>query len=150
MKTHWSRRLFIKNSALFTGAAATLPLLPAFAADTNAPAAPPATAPNPAPPAANLLTLDASARPPAVETPGFKMGTATAPGGHTLMLDSRSLLRDGQPWVFISGEFHFSRCPEAEWRDELLKIKAGGVSMVTSYIFWIHHEEIEGVWDWTG
>ena len=28
----------------------------------------------------------------------------------------------------ISGEFHFWACPEAEWRDELLKIKAGGIS----------------------
>ena len=78
------------------------------------------------------------------------MGTATAPGGHTLTLDSRSLLRDGRPWVLISGEFHFSRCPESEWRDELLKMKAGGVSVVASYIFWIHHEEVEGAWDWTG
>ena len=78
------------------------------------------------------------------------MGTTTAPGGHTLTLDSSSLLRDGRPWVLISGEFHFSRCPEAEWRDELLKMKAGGVSVVTTYIFWIHHEEVEGTWDWTG
>lgn len=78
------------------------------------------------------------------------MGTATAPGGHTLTLDSSALLRDGLPWAFISGEFHFSRCPEAEWRDELLKMKAGGVSVVTTYIFWIHHEEIQGTWDWTG
>ena len=75
MKNNFSRRRFIKKSALFTGAAVGLPLLPAFAADTNAPAAPPAF---------NLLTLDASARPPEIETPGFKMGTATAPGGHTL------------------------------------------------------------------
>ena len=78
------------------------------------------------------------------------MGTATAPGGHTLTLDSRSLLRDGQPWLLISGEFHYARCPESEWRDELLKMKAGGVSVVASYIFWIHHEEVEGTWDWTG
>lgn len=78
------------------------------------------------------------------------MGTATAPGGHTLTLDSRSLLRDGKPWVLISGEFHFSRYPESEWRDELLKLKAGGVSVVATYIFWIHHEEIEGQWNWSG
>jgi hypothetical protein len=141
MKNNFSRRRFIKKSALFTGAAVSLPLLPAFAADTNAPAAPAAT---------NLLTLDASARPAETSSAGFKMGTATAPGGHSLTLDSRSLLRDGQPWIFISGEFHFTRCPEPEWRDELLKIKAGGVSLVTTYIFWIHHEEIEGKWDWTG
>ena len=75
------------------------------------------------------------------------MGTATAPGGHTLTLDSHSLRRDGQPWLLISGEFHFSRCPDSEWRDELLKIKAGGVSVVTTYIFWIHHEEVEGQFD---
>ena len=140
----------MKNSALFAGATVTLPLLPSCATKTNAPAAPAATTPNPALPAANLQTLDASARPPVVETPGFKMGTATAPGGHTLTLDSRSLRRDGLPWLPISGEFHFARCPESEWRDELLKIKAGGVSVVASYIFWIHHEEIEDIWDWTG
>ena len=128
----------------------SLPLLPSFAADTNAPAAPSATTPVSTSPAANLLTLDASARPAAASSAGFHMGTATAPGGHMLTLDSRSLLRDGKPWMLISGEFHYARCPEAEWHDELLKIKAGGVSVVASYIFWIHHEEIQGVWDWTG
>jgi hypothetical protein len=150
MRNPLSRRHFIKESALVTGAAVSLPLLPSFAADTNAPAAPSATMPIPAPPAADMLTLDASARPPAAGSAGFHMGTATAPGGHTLALDSRSLRRDGKPWLLISGEFHFSRCPESEWRDELLKIKAGGVSVVATYIFWIHHEEVEGTWDWTG
>ena len=148
MRKHLSRRRFIKESALVTGAAASLPLLPSFAGEDNALAAQ-ATTPAAAT-SADLLTLDASARPPAAQTAGFHMGTATAPGGHTLTLDSRSLLRDGQPWVLISGEFHFSRCPDAEWRDELLKLKAGGISLVTTYIFWIHHEEIEGAWDWTG
>jgi hypothetical protein len=147
MKKHLSRRHFIKNSALFAGAAASLPLLPSFAADINAPAT---TMPIPAPPASDLLILDASARTPAAQTAGFHMGTATAPGGHTIAVDSRSLLRDGKPWVPMSGEFHFSRCPESEWRDELLKMKAGAISIVASYIFWIHHEEVEGTWDWTG
>jgi hypothetical protein len=100
--------------------------------------------------AANVLTIDASARPPAASEAGFKMGTATAPGGHTLTINGYSLVRDGKPWVTISGEFHYARCPEAEWRDELLKMKAGGINTVASYIFWIHHEEVEGVWDWTG
>ena len=150
MKNHLSRRQFIQKTAILTGFAASLPLLPSFAADTTAPASPAAAAPIPAPTVADALTLDASARPAAATSAGFHMGTATAPGGHTLTLDSRSLLRDGQPWVFISGEFHFARCPDSEWRDELLKIKAGGVSVVASYIFWIHHEEVQGTWDWTG
>jgi beta-galactosidase len=100
--------------------------------------------------AAAVLTLDASARAPMPSTEGFHMGTAIAPGRHTLTMDSRSLVRDGKPWLPISGEFHFSRCPEGEWRDELLKMKAGGVSIVATYIFWIHHEEVEGTWDWSG
>ena len=48
------------------------------------------------------------------------------------------------------GEFHYTRHPEGEWRDELLRIKAGGIDIVATYVFWIHHEEIAGQWDWSG
>ena len=48
------------------------------------------------------------------------------------------------------GEFHFARYPTNEWREELLKMKAGGVDIVSTYVFWIHHEEIEGQFDWSG
>lgn len=57
---------------------------------------------------------------------------------------SRWLTRGGRPWFPVSGEFHYSRCPEGEWEEELLKMKAGGVTAVASYVIWIHHEEIEG------
>jgi hypothetical protein len=39
MKIHFSRRLFVKKSALFVGAGMSFPLLRTFADDTNAPAA---------------------------------------------------------------------------------------------------------------
>jgi beta-galactosidase len=42
------------------------------------------------------------------------------------------------------GEFLYSRYPAAEWEDELIKIKLGGVSIVATYVFWIHHAEEEG------
>lgn len=48
------------------------------------------------------------------------------------------------------GEFHFSRYPEQEWEPEILKMKAAGVQIVATYIFWIHHEEVEGQFDWSG
>ena len=48
------------------------------------------------------------------------------------------------------GEFHFSRYPHQEWEGELLKMKAGGVDIVATYIFWIHIEEEEGRFDWSG
>ncbi|MEU0073936.1 beta-galactosidase [Streptomyces sp. NPDC006332] len=57
---------------------------------------------------------------------------------------SRWLTRGGRPWFPVSGEFHYSRCPADEWEEELLKMKAGGITAVASYIIWIHHEEIEG------
>ena len=49
MKNSLSRRSFIKKTALFAGAAASLPMLPSFAAETNAPAAAPALILPPAP-----------------------------------------------------------------------------------------------------
>jgi len=80
----------------------------------------------------------------------FKLGTVKNPAGHEIGVNSRSLLFDGQPWFPVMGEIHYSRVPQAEWRDELLKMKAGGVDIVATYVFWIHHEEVEGQWDWRG
>jgi hypothetical protein len=40
------------------------------------------------------------------------------------------------------GEFHYSRYPESEWESEILKMKAGGVQIVSTYVIWIHHEEV--------
>ena len=72
------------------------------------------------------------------------------PRGVTLGLNSRFLTLDGKPWLPVSGEFHFSRYPRAQWEDEILKMKAAGVNVVSTYVIWIHHEEIRGQFDWTG
>ena len=88
--------------------------------------------------------------PPPAETGYFKLGTTKNPAGHEIGVNSRSLLFDGQPVFPVMGEIHYSRVPQAEWRAELLKMKAGGVDLVATYVFWIHHEEIAGQWDWTG
>ena len=87
--------------------------------------------------------------PPPAETGYFKLGTTKNPAGHEIDVNSRSLLFDGQPVFPVMGEIHYSRVPQAEWRNELLKMKAGGVDIVATYVFWIHHEEIEGQWDWS-
>ena len=85
---------------------------------------------------------------PAVSAP-FSLGTATSPDGSEITANSVSLLRDGNAWLPVAGELHYARLPEAEWRDALLKMKSGGIDLVASYVFWIHHEEEPGRFDWT-
>ncbi|HLP03480.1 MAG TPA: beta-galactosidase, partial [Opitutaceae bacterium] len=88
--------------------------------------------------------------PPAAPETGFTFGTAANPAGETISADNQCLLRNGEPWTPVMGEFHYSRYPAAEWREELLKMKAGGIDIVATYVFWIHHEETEGEWTWSG
>jgi hypothetical protein len=77
-------------------------------------------------------------------------GANTSPAGTKLEVDSLSFLRDGRRFMPVSGEFHFSRYPRSEWRSQLLKMKAGGIDIVSTYVFWIHHEEEQGHFDWSG
>ncbi len=60
------------------------------------------------------------------------------------------LTKNGRPWFPIMGEMHYSRYPEAYWKESLLKMKALGVDVVSSYVIWIHHEEEEGSYDFSG
>ncbi|MDR1010516.1 MAG: beta-galactosidase [Opitutaceae bacterium] len=75
---------------------------------------------------------------------------STNPQGEIISATSRSLTRGGNAWTPVMGEFHYSRCPAEEWRGELLKMKAGGIDIVATYVFWIHHEEVEGSFVWSG
>ena len=80
----------------------------------------------------------------------YDEGSAKSPSGRTLGVNGRYLTLDGQPWLPVMGEFQFSRYPEAQWEEEILKMKASGVNIVAAYVIWIHHEEIEGQFDWSG
>ena len=77
----------------------------------------------------------------------FDQGTACNPDGVVLSADRHSLLRDGRHWMPVMGEMQYSRSPRSTWRESLLKMKAGGIDIVATYTFWIHHEEIEGQFD---
>lgn len=57
---------------------------------------------------------------------------------------------DGKPYFAASGELHFSRIEEQFWEDEIIKMKMGGLTMISTYLFWIHHEEEKGKFDWSG
>ena len=98
---------------------------------------------------AATMNLKVSAPSPS-SPPAFALGSNRAPDGTTLTLDTRSLLRNGRRWIPVMGEFHYARYPATEWLAELRKMRAGGVDVVATYAFWIHHEEVEGQWDWSG
>ena len=80
----------------------------------------------------------------------FMFGTPDNGKGGTVQVDNKGFLIDGKGIIPVMGEIHYARVPRQEWKSELLKMKAGGVNIVSTYVFWIHHEAEEGKFDWTG
>lgn len=99
---------------------------------------------------AQTLRFDATASMPALQPVPAQLGSGRSPNGSTVAVNNQYLTRDAKPWTPVMGEFHYSRYPQAYWEEEILKMKAGGVQIVSTYVFWIHHEEVEGQFDWSG
>ena len=99
---------------------------------------------------ANSITIDARTASQVPRPSSYHGGTLSSPSGHTIGINSMYLTMDKRPWLPVMGEFHYSRVPESEWEEELLKMKSAGVQIVSTYVIWIHHEEIEGEFDWSG
>ena len=72
------------------------------------------------------------------------------PSGDEITVNSRYIAINGKPWLPVSGEFHYARYKKEDWERELCKMKACGVDLIATYVFWIHHEEQEGVFDFSG
>ncbi|WP_431088830.1 beta-galactosidase [Paenibacillus sp. 8b26] len=72
------------------------------------------------------------------------------PQGEAFDFTSYYMTHNGKPFIPVVGEFHFSRFAYLQWEEELLKMKAGGVNIIASYVFWNFHEEEEGVFNWSG
>jgi beta-galactosidase len=99
---------------------------------------------------AETVSLDASRIAPEPQPAPLKLGTSTAPGGHSLGVNTRFLTRDGKAWLPVMGEFHYSRVPREDWEAQLLKMKAGGVEVIAVYEIWQHHQDKPGVWNFSG
>jgi len=98
----------------------------------------------------NLAAIDASGATAQAKSGHLHMGTNVTPNGERLEINSQYLLKNGQPWLPVMGEFHYSRSPEASWEAELQKMKSAGIDVVSSYVIWSHHEEREGRFNWKG
>jgi beta-galactosidase len=130
MKVSLGRIFFV---CFFIGVGSVVPLAPAAVAQDIS----------------SQILIDASQPPRPVEPLSFAIG-GSSPDGHVLSANQRYLLLDGKPWFPVMGEFHYARYPEKDWEEEILKLKAGGVTIISTYVFWIYHEEVEGQFDWSG
>lgn len=67
-----------------------------------------------------------------------------------ITVNNRYFVKNGKPWIPVMGEIHFCRLAPECWEDELLKMKAGGITVISTYVIWIYHEEQEGSFNFTG
>ena len=95
-----------------------------------------------------VYTFKATHLPPTNLPSSTTLGTARNPAGERLGMTNFYFTRNGKPWLPFMAEFHYARTPSQDWELELAKIKANGVRIVSTYCFWIHHEESQGEWDW--
>jgi beta-galactosidase len=72
------------------------------------------------------------------------------PDGEAISVNSAYIEKDGWPFFTVIGEFHYARFPEEYWEEEILKMKAGGINVIATYVFWNLHERTEGQFDWDG
>jgi beta-galactosidase len=101
-------------------------------------------------PSSHRVVVDASSPAPVIAPVLAKLGSSRSPAGDQISVNSQYLTLNGRPWLPVMGEFHFSRFPEEQWEREILKMKAAGIDIISTYVIWIHHEQVEGVFDWKG
>ncbi len=97
-----------------------------------------------------LYTADISKTQTPVISGHLKLGTHVDANGHSVDANSLYFVKDSKPWYPVMGEFHFSRYPKDRWEEAILRMKANGIDVIATYIFWIYHEEEEGIFNWSG
>lgn len=85
--------------------------------------------------------------PPSIEY--LKMGNV-GPKGKEIRVNNLYMDEGGVPQLPVMGEFHYSRMNPEYWKDALLKMKASGINIVSTYCLWSLHEEMEGELSWEG
>lgn len=54
------------------------------------------------------------------------------------------LLKDGQPFQYISGDIHYFRIHPDYWEDRIKRVRALGINVIQVYTAWNLHEPTEG------
>ncbi len=70
--------------------------------------------------------------------------------GDSIEVNNFYIQRNGKPFIPVMGEFHYCRYPNQYWDEQIKKVKAGGITVIATYVFWNLHEHKEGVFNWEG
>lgn len=57
---------------------------------------------------------------------------------------------NGHETFLFGGEIHYFRIPREQWEDRIIKAKEAGCNLISTYIPWLIHEDIEGDIDFEG
>ena len=76
--------------------------------------------------------------------------SGSSSNGEVISFNNYYMEKNGKPFFAVSGEFHYSRMDDSRWEDEIIKMRLGGINIVSTYLFWNHIEEEEGVFDFSG
>lgn len=63
---------------------------------------------------------------------------------------NNSFLKDGEPFRYISGAFHYFRSHPNSWQKKLRTMRAAGLNTVSTYVEWSTHNPKDGLYDWSG
>ncbi|XP_016961179.1 beta-galactosidase [Drosophila biarmipes] len=78
------------------------------------------------------------------------LGAVSANRTFTIDYDNDQFLKDGKPFRFIAGSFHYFRAHPATWQRHLRTMRAAGLNAVTTYVEWSLHNPRDGVYVWSG
>ncbi|KAI1304948.1 Beta-galactosidase [Halotydeus destructor] len=74
----------------------------------------------------------------------FFVHVAAASRTFRIDYDNNQFLKDGQPFRYVSGSFHYFRVPRELWRERLTKMRLAGLNAVSTYVEWSTHEPEPG------
>ncbi|XP_032577625.1 beta-galactosidase [Drosophila sechellia] len=78
------------------------------------------------------------------------LGAVSANRTFVVDYEKDQFLKDGEPFRFIAGSFHYFRAHPATWQRHLRTMRAAGLNAVTTYVEWSLHNPRDGVYVWSG
>jgi len=99
--------------------------------------------------AQKVYEIDADVPEQKIYSDHLKLGGSN-PKGEKIAVNNYYITINNKPVIPVTGEFHFSRYPHQYWDESIKKMKAGGITVIPTYVFWNLHEEEEGKFVWTG